>query len=256
MSEPVSKPASEPMGALRLDPDRLARLARLQALFVRLLFCGETVAAYRDDAEALLARYDLDASVMADLPDATSPAFQAESRGRRTLVHREVEKSFPATRSLLAKRASRDRGDGNTDPLAIARFMSSDAFYDPSGGLPHPAGVGPGYENASKFFFWFRKANKIAAPGADIELRTMFYCDFAAYLMDVMTRPIHDFFRRFTGGVYWPRSPGAPLPVHLVTEKLVLLTIQDAAKARQLPAIGLQNLDAIRPGEWEIAENI
>lgn len=270
MTDPPSDPARPDLARPdlarpdldRIHPERLARLERQQALFVRLLFCGETLAAYREDADSLLARHGLEPSAKAAFPDVASPAFRAEARGRQSLVRREVEKTFPATRRLLVERAGRGAGAGAAmaeaprDPLAIERFLSSDAFYDPRAGLPHPAGVGPGYENASKYFFWFRKANRIAAPGADVELRTMFYCDIAAYLMDLMTRPVHDYFRRFTGGVYWPRSPGADLPVHVLTEKLVLVTLNDAAQARRLPGIGLQNLDTIRPGEWEIANNI
>ncbi len=227
--------------------DARHRLERLQTLYVRLLFCTRTLEAYRRAPAEILAEYDLPAETARQIPDVEAPQFTAEARGRRELVRREVDRWFTRTR---------ERPAAATEAPPFDEFLSSDAFYDPRAGLPHSAGVGPGYEAVSKYFFFLRDRFGLDRPAADIDLRSAVHMDFAQYLMDVTSRPHDPYYDRFTGGVYWPERPGEAIPVHLVSDRLYLFVLKDPEKIRQLAAIGLRDLDDVMPGEWEYEPNI
>ena len=230
----------------------LDRAERLQNLYIRLLFCEPIVVEWRRDADAVLAEFGLEPADRALLPDCDSENFISEARGRRQAVRREMGRWFGRTAGVLEQRESNP-----ATPLpGIDDFLGSDHFHDPMKALPHPYGVGPGYESISKYFFWLREVHRLVEPGADIELRTAVYSDFAQYLMDQISRPCHEFYKRFTGGVYWPQIPGQAAPVHLVSDQMYFFTIQDPAKISQLSQIGLQNLDAVAPVAWELEPNI
>ncbi len=215
-----------------------AALARVQALYVRLLFCAPTVSAYRDDPGALLARHGLPEEAAALLPDVGSANFAAESRARRGNVEREIAARFPRTVEHLAAQG---------DAAPVAGFLSSDAFYDPGSGLPHPSGVGPGYENTSKFYFWLRGARGLRAPGCDIALRTHLNVEFAIYLLSTLAKGAEPYYRRFEGAVWWPNDPAAPVPVVVVDDRMRLIRVSEPAKIGQLTALHFANLDALDP---------
>ena len=48
--------------------------------------------------------------------------------------------------------------------------------------------------------------------------RTALNCDFAAYLLEQLKLPTHDYYQRFAGGIYWSKVPGEAAPVHLVSD--------------------------------------
>ncbi len=229
-------------------PDEVRdRLERLQTLYVRLLFCTRTLEAYRRAPGEILSQFDLPGETARQIPDVDAPQFAAEARGRRELVRREVDRWFTRTG---------ERPGAATEAPPFDEFLSSESFYDPRAGLPHPAGVGPGYEAVSKYFFWLRDHFAIDRPDADIDLRSAIQMDFAQYLMDVTSRPHDPYYDRFTGGVYWPERPGTAIPVHLVTDQLYLFVLKDPEKIRQLDTIGLCDLDDVKPGEWQYEPNI
>ena len=228
------------------------RLERMQTLFIRLLFCERTLDAYRRDAAEVLAEYGLSPETARQIPDIDAPQFAAEARGRRELVRREVDRWFKRT----GERLSGDAAGHGAEPHRFEDFLSSDFFYDPRMGLPHPSGVGPGYEAVSKYFFWLRDRYGIDRPEANLDLRSAIHMDFAQYLMDIKSRPHDPYYDRFTGGVFWPERAGQANPVHLVTDELYLFIIKDPEKIRQLPVIGLRDLDGIGPGEWDDEANI
>ena len=228
--------------------DAWRRLERLQTLFVRLLFCESTLDSYRQSPDTILADYGLSADVKAHLPDVDSSNFLAEARGRREVVRREVTPWFVKTGDALAQLASRPAAPFRM--LRFERFLSSDCFLDPRKSLPHPSGVGPGYEAVSRYFFWLREIYGAAEPSADVALRTAIYTDFAVYLMNKIAKPCDEYYKRFTGGVYWLRTPGQEAPVHVVTEQLYLATVGNREKIKQIGAIGLQDLDTVKPVAW------
>ena len=235
-----------------MDGAATDRLERIQALFIRLLFCQRTLESFERDPDGVLIESGLAPADRALLPDPGGENFRAEARGRKEGVRREIARRFTRTEDVLTSRAS----DPSLPRLDFNDFLCSDHFHDPAKSLPHPYGVGPGYESISKHFFWLREAAGLARPGADIELRTAVNSDFALYLMDQISRPCHEFYKRFTGGVYWPQIPGQPVPAHVVSDQLYFFTIDDDAKIAQLPQIGLQNLDTVAPVAWDLEPNI
>ncbi|MEE8445816.1 MAG: hypothetical protein V3S44_10730 [Alphaproteobacteria bacterium] len=219
-----------------------ARARKLQALHINLLFCRPTRQGWADDPDAVLAAFGLEPADRELIADITTEQFQAEAHGRRAVVERGIGRCFESTLARLAERAA---GPG------FDEFLCSEYFLDPRHGLPHRSGVGPGYENISKWFFWLRHTCALDRPGADIALRTDAYAEFAVWLIDEYKRPHDPFYDQFQGGLFWPRSPGEALPVMLLTEDYMQVTVTDARTADQLPEIGLIDLDTLRPPEHQ-----
>lgn len=223
------------------------RARSLQSLHIRLLFCRHTRAAWRDSPERVLKDMGLPAETKTQFADIASDQFKAESHGRRVVVERSVAQFFKETQNCLAQRTA---STGFTASIpTFDDFLCSDYFLDPRNGLPHASGVGSGYENISKYFFWLRHAFALARAGADIDLRTHAYSEFAIYLVNQVNRPHEPYYDQFKGGLYWPKVPGEPMPVMLLSDKFVLFTIGNAETAAQLPGIGLLNLDDLNPPE-------
>jgi hypothetical protein len=130
---------------------------------------------------------------------------------------------------------------------AFDDFLCSPYFFEPGRALPHPTGVGPGYENVSKYFFWLREVMRLDRPEADAELRTAAYVDFAVYLLKEYARPHIPYYDRFKGGVHWRQRADIPSPEILVTEDGKMMSIGDAATIAGLSRIGLVDLDRLQP---------
>lgn len=224
------------------------RARRLQDLHIRLLFCRHTQAAWQAAPDAVLADLGLPPETKRQIADIGSDQFKAESHGRRVLVERSVAQAFPQTQNHLAKRLAA-AGFAPGDPI-FDDFLCSDFFLDPRNSLPHVSGVGPGYEIISKYFFWLRNTFALGEIGTDVTLRTHAYSEFALYLVNQVARPHEPFFDQFKGGLYWPKAPGEPMPVMLLSDKQVLFTLGNAETVAQLPRIGLVNLDDLVPPEW------
>ena len=94
------------------------RAARVQALYVRLLFCDETYDRYRKDPSGLAAAFDLEVSALDDLPKADALQLIAERKGRRIGALNEIQAVFGQSYGLLEKRPD----------YRIEDFLSSDAF--------------------------------------------------------------------------------------------------------------------------------
>lgn len=234
------------------EPPRLDRdqLAALQTLYVHLLFRHDTLNAYAEDAARTLEQYGLPASVKTLLPDPSDDGFLAEVRGRRMLVVREVAKYFERTAAFFESLGRSPRPA--VAPLSFDAFLSSKYFLDPMNSLPHPNGIGPGFESISKFFLWMRKEYGTDRPGAHLPLRMALNTDFAVYLMGIRQRPAHPYYDRFKGGVLWSETPGAPVPVHFVGEQLLIAKITSPEKRDALLAIGIVDLDTLAPEPWEL----
>ncbi len=226
-----------------------ARARNLQALHIRLMFCDPTRQEWAADPDAVLAAFGLRPADRGLIADITTEQFKAEAHGRRTVVERGIGRCFRGTLARLAERAAED-GRMESDP-GFDTFLCSDYFLDPRHGLPHSSGVGPGYENVSKWFFWLRREFALDRTGADIALRGAADADFAAWLINQYKRPHDPFYDRFQGGLFWPRDLAEPLPVMLLTEAYMLMTITDAKTAARLPRIGLIDLDALRPPPFQ-----
>lgn len=217
------------------------RAGKLQALHVRLLFCCQTRTAWRADPNAVLKSFDLPEDAAPLFVDLDSDNFQTEAHGRRVGVEKNIERYLPRTQEIV--KALPDGGPGFDD------FLCSDNFFDPTHSLPHASGVGPGYENISKYFFWLRDAYGLGQPGTGIELRNAAYSEFSAWLINEFKRPHEPYYDRFKGGLYWHHTPGEELPMMLLSDKYVLFTLKNRDTIAQLPVIGLIDLDQLTPPE-------
>lgn len=212
-------------------------LEKQQNLFVRLLFCDDTLARYKDDPQSVAKAFGLDTDVIDTLPDPDGRQMRAERHGRKMAVLSEIRRNYPNGYPALETR----------DDFTIERFLSSDEFYDPAAALPHPYGVGQGYENSSKFFFWVRRVLGLDDPGVDPQLRLMVFGDFASYLVGQASGGAHDYYRRFGQGVFWRETPGTDLPLlYMTAERHFFRYTLDAQRA-ELDRQGSADLDALAP---------
>ncbi len=222
---------------------------RLQTLFVRLLFCDITYERYRTDRPGLARDFGVALAACDQLPAPETPQLLAERHGRKTGVLNEIRKTFG--QSYRAIEALPD--------YSFVDFLCSDAFFDDDAGLPHPYGVGPGYENTSKFFFWVRSTLNLDGAASDDadrrHTRLMLNGDLAAYLIDQHARGAHDYYRRFANGIYWRESPAAARPVILMTAQLDVYRIgNDNRYGDRLS--GAFDLDTLTPEKSKRARNI
>jgi hypothetical protein len=202
------------------------RARQLQALHIRLLFCRHTRDAWLAAPDEVLNDFELSADDQRLFPDITGDRFKAESHGRRVVVERSIGNIFDETQQHLAKRAAAS-GFSGADPT-FDDFLCSDYFLDPHRGLPHSSGVGQGYENISKYFFWLREAYDLDSTGTDVTLRTHAYSEFAIYLVTQYQRPHDPYYDQFQGGLYWVKTPGVAMPVMLLSDKFVQYTLGNA----------------------------
>lgn len=212
---------------------------RLQTLMVRLLFCDMTFEKYRRDPAAAAAAFGLGPQSLALLPAADTPQLLAERHGRKMGVLGEVKKIFGQAYPLI-------------DAIPEYRFedfLCDDAFFDASSGLPHPYGVGPGYENASKFFFWVRKRLDFTRTSTRINAGLTMKGDFSAYLINLHNRGSHDYYRRFQHGIYWHEFPDRPLPVIMMTPERQVFRVTETAPYRSVCQSGAIDIDRLEPEE-------
>lgn len=224
------------------------RLLAIQDFAIRLMFCERTLEAYRDNPDAALSERGLTPEIKAQLPDVTSPQFLAEARGRRLLHERTLGQVFQHTMQVLS--------EINDPALSFDAFTASDHFLTPYYALPHPTGTGPGYEAVSKYFFWLRDTAQLRAPTGNAKLRDNVYLEFTAHLMGILGKPHDPSYDRFTGGLFWPLTPGTEVPVRLLSDQLYVFTINEPQKVQQLRQIGLLNLDEIEPAPKNDAGHI
>ncbi|MAI49602.1 MAG: hypothetical protein CMM16_03420 [Rhodospirillaceae bacterium] len=211
--------------------------ARLQSLYVHLLFCDKTYERYVENPEELAKAYRIDNDALSALPEAAAPQLLAERHGRRAGVLIEVKRVFGQSYSMIEA----------LPEFTFSNFLSSKAFFDDASGLPHPYGVGPGYENASKFYFWARENLRLAGESRRLHLHSMMNGDFAANLIDQYSKGAEPYYRRFSRGIYWRETNDAALPVIFMTPERHVFRIADAGKLEQVLSAGAIDLDDLTP---------
>jgi hypothetical protein len=208
---------------------------------LRLLFYLETQKNWLTESVAVLDTFGLPPEMQNRFPDITTDQFKAESLGRRTLVERSIDKTFPEIQQHLGTRSGGPTFDD---------FIFSEKNFDPESGLPHTSGVGPGYENISKYFFWIKQELELAHAGCDIDLRNKVYIEFTTCLINGYNRPYYPYYDLFEGGLYSAQNPKEDTPVILLSDQFILYTLYNSNTNKQLPQIGLTNLDVIEPPDW------
>jgi len=221
------------------------RAARIQALYVRLLFCDETYDRYRTDRPGLAAAFDLDERALDALPKAGAGQLISERKGRRIGALNEIQAVFAQSYGLLEKRSD----------YQVGEFLCSDAFFDPGSGLPHPYGSGPGYENASKFYFWVRETLSFGTGPKDMQTRMMLNGDFAAHLIARYADGSDTYFQRFSKGICWREAVTGDLPLIFVSAERHVYRIGDAKSAKQTLSSLPYDLDSLRPEPAPTDEN-
>lgn len=211
--------------------------ARIQDLYVRILFCDKTFERFRDDGKALAREYGIDEDTLSALPAADAPQLIAERRGRQIGVMNEVKKTFARSFDLIDA----------LDDFAFATFLGSDEFFGDVSGLPHPYGVGPGYDNASKFYFWARSHLALGGTPQRLQVRSMMNGDFAANLIDHQMRGADPYYDRFAHGIYWRETGDAKMPAIFMTPERHVFRIADDAQYRKLLSTGAIDLDGLTP---------
>lgn len=226
------------------DAETRQQALAMQKLHIELLFCERTRSRWLRSPDDVLAANGLPAEAKSRFADITSEQFQAECHGRRVLVERTIGAAFPKTSERLAARKI------PLDPR-FDDFLCSEYFFDPRFALPHVSGVGTGYENISKYFFWLRQNFHLASGTADAALREAAYTEFAAWLLKQYLGPHDPWFDRFKGGIFWPQTLDKEIPVTLLSDKGVIFTVSDRDTIKQLPQIGLVSLDDLQPPDIE-----
>lgn len=231
---------------------RPEHLERLQTLFVKLLFCEPTRAAYCRTPDEVLAYYRLSTEYRKILPDADSEKFKVEAQGRRMRVFRETYQIFPNTIKELDENLKKlDNPEAGPD---FNSFLSSDAFIDPNSALPAPDGSGAGYESVSKFFFWVRGTCRLMERNAPTGLRTAANTEFAHYLITQAGGRCDPYYDRFREGIRWCETPGTALPLYVLTNEFRLGKLNNAADAA--PFLHLVDLDTVTPLAPPVEPNI
>lgn len=157
-------------------PAYAARAARLQRLYVELLFRERLRQRWSQDQQTVLRQYLLPPDAGNLFPNVNSKAFRNECLGRRSLIARELHPQFSNTlMSVYGIESVRDF----VSSAMLSRFLESGHFLTIGHSLPHPYGIGKGYENSSKFFLWLRDVHFARQQ----RLRVALHHDFAMHLI-------------------------------------------------------------------------
>ncbi|KFA94043.1 hypothetical protein [Archangium violaceum] len=227
------------------SPARL-ELARAQGLYMRLLYCRQTVAAFSQEPERVLVAHGLGPGWRALLPDTRGEGHRAEMHGRRLRAGDELQGIYAETfYSLLSGAPEAEARWLSAD--WFSEFLSSEEFFDSRWSLPHPSGVGRGYEGCTRFFFWARRHFRLRERQADAALREALYLDFAAYLDELRRGARPRDYRRFARGLYWRREPGRVRHISVYTPDRQVLHTGGRAALEALRELGLADLDELEP---------
>jgi len=224
------------------DRRDLADLVRLQRCYMKLLYCTETARAYERDPAGVLDAYGLATSARAYLPDVASENHRVEMHGRRVLAAQELLADYARTFAcLLGAEATVPAVTGA--PWFLA-WLSSEEFFGTKDRLPHAFGIGPGYENASPFFFHARRrfVREATRPAA----RAPLYTDFGRWLVGQARESRAGGLARFRRGAFFDDAASGSVVV-VTSARQVVSVADEAGLASKLAASGLTNLDEVSP---------
>jgi hypothetical protein len=222
---------------------RREELTSLQNAYVRLLYSDETRREYETDPVAFAARRGLSERMLRLLPNTRSDGFKAELFGRRLQVIQEIRPSYAATLGVIM--------DGDASDLMVAKaawfnhFLESAHFFDATFSLPHPSGIGRGYEGLTRFFFWARDYYALRGPEADLRLRTELYADAARVLEALAFEASDEPYPRLRGGMFWLRLPCDREAAFALTPDRRFLTVHGADVGASLRALDMVDLDVL-----------
>jgi len=223
-------------------------VASAQRFYFRLLYCRNTVEAFRAHPERVLRAAGLKEDWARLLPDCDSRGHRAEMHGRRLLAAQELQDSYRSTLARIIGNAGFTEAD-IIDADWFQDFLGSPEFLNPRWSLPHSTGIGRGYEGLSRFFFWARDYFGLAEPGADRWLRDDLYLDFAAFLDQAQANAVDPFWNRLRSGFFWRVEPGQATPCRGLTKHRQVFRSASPDAAGRLAGEGLVDLDRFSPDE-------
>ncbi len=221
-------------------------LVAIQRLHIRLLYCQRTVDSYTRDPDSLLRAMNLDAHWRKLLPDTTCVGHITEMRGRRIQAVTDLNRTFRATFDRIV--GHRATVVAVADSAWFRDYLSSEQFFDPAWSLPHPTGIGRGYEGTSRFFFWLRIYFGLREPSCNPMLRDDVYLDFASELDALQATAVDPLWEWLKHGFYWQSHPGSMAQVRGLTSNRQVFTVYNStANANELPNSNMLDLDMLEP---------
>lgn len=216
----------------------LGDLIAVQTLYIKLLYCEATNAAYRASPAAVLEECGLPPSTATMLPRVESDAHRAEMHGRKLLAARELLLEYPSLFTALVAPPG-DAAAVARQPF-FSRFLSSADFFDPKRRLPHAFGIGEGYENVSAFFFWARTNLELGPEG-----RQALFEDFGRWLVKTAKSSAVPELQRHRRGAFFFRHDGRAMVVTGAGRVIEYAGVGDVGSV--LRTAGLTGLEDLEP---------
>ena len=120
--------------------------------------------------------------------------YRSEVYGRRILISNEISDRFKVSLKIYFKNDSFSSKDFVEDEC-LSLFFNSSFFIKSKYGLPAVEGIGNGYENISKFYFWALEnvTNK--------DFIEMLQLEMSVYLIMQNESSLDTYFKRFSNGI-------------------------------------------------------
>jgi hypothetical protein len=217
----------------------------LQKLAIRLFFSESLQRRWRADPESVVDDFGVPRDWIRYLPTVETPQFKAEVWGRRLLVGSEIHGRFGKALRWMT---------GEADAIAfargelLARFLDSEEFFSPRSAIPHPYGMGPGYENVTKFFVWLVADQALARPfeigkrRRSLAMRRRFYAAYGVHLVTQARHSTTAFYVALRAGVYFSSSPAGKLAWEMIDSELGVTRLNGLAEPI-LKESGLVDID-------------
>lgn len=177
--------------------------------------------------------------------DESLTAFRSEVRGRRFLIAKEIFSRFPFSLKLIDPKISNPKSFCET--TLFSNFIDSLYFLTTRYSLPHPDGLGRGYENVSKFYFYL-----VFTSEFNSNIRESIRNEFSKHLLDQTYSSNDKFFRSFKNGIFWKsenpnRTYTLRLPDGFLIQNVSIKKINQVIKVGAFR--NLESIEAMVPRE-------
>lgn len=157
--------------------------------------------------------------------------LKSEFYGRRMLVAIEIMDRFKSSMKEFFLRDDITPIDFIKDEQ-LSSFFDSENFLKSHHCLPSPEGIGKGYENISKFYFWAMTNIKSK------EFIEMLKLEMASYVLSQSLGAVDNFFNKFSNGIFIESIAGG----YLVTKEGDVFEMNNQEHIRNIKDLGVFNL--------------
>lgn len=231
-----------------LAEGRREQMRRAQSFLVCLYFSDELQQRCAAAPEALRRELGIERALWQGMPDVESEAFRAECRGRRILVAREVGIRYARTLECLIDDlppSEPQRFACIAESELFRAFLGSEYFSSRRHSLPHPAGLGLGYELVGKFFFWVEAQFGLSGAGAPELLRTCAYVELGRLLVAASRTTREPYYEPLRHGLCFSQRLDEPGRVMLIVTADLDVQAFDAGESAAATCPALPDLDAL-----------